>query len=1037
MAAIEPHQLPEGTIIGRRYEILEVLGQGGFGITYRGYDKTLDVPVAVKEYYPSGIASRYATQSLDVQTGGALNRKKFEEGKVKFLEEARILARYQDDQNVVTVRDFFEENRTAYIIMQYLQGESLKEYVKKNGTLSFDEAYEMLRPVMQSLERMHQEGLIHRDISPSNLIRIKSGLVKLIDFGTAREISSEGEKSLSVMIKPGFAPPEQYHSRAPQGPWTDVYAMCASIYKLITGRTPENSLDRLMGDRLLPPSACGAQITGAQEEVLRQGMALWETDRIRSMHELTDRFDRACRYTEGEAPVQPGRPEYDDERTVLGPVEPAAAQTPEDTTQEVTPGITPDEAVVTAPEEVPVPAAEEAHYIPSEEVTVYQEPPKQDSKPGTAGRETTLRVPRQEKRKKKWLPLAVAAAAVVAAAVFFLFFSGGTTGNKFAGGSVYEHSDGHLTVRYSGSTSDPTPITVDTLDKLDRNKHVTELSFYGCILNDDVIARLASMKRIEELEIDRCSGFSTLASLSGPAALKTLEVQFDESVSFDGGDMFAADLPGLTRFDLRGGQLTGDFSFLEHYPALESLLCHDVKTGGASNAFPALSNLTHVDIQRTGLAGTDLSALGKAGMLSVLYLGETGIESLGFLADSSELSELYAENNNLASTDGLQNKHKLRYLSLNGNRITDIGALSSCPELRYVYLSRNQLEDISVLAERTELYELSLSGNQITDISPLKNCPELSQLDISGNRITDLSSLGGCQKMRSLNISRNTVSSLDFTEHMLELKNLWASENQISDLSGLNNVTQLETVYLDHNRIGDISVLAKNGENLKIAVLDNNRISSLSPLGNCVKLYGLSVNENLLTNVNGLETCQELYYLSAYKNSITDISALSSCPALYAVDLGENDISDISAIGASKASKMALLLQNNTISDISPIFGMRDYPYLSLYNNEITNIKEMAAMTGIGSSSRLYLTWKEEITPEDLGEQTFRHLMLVDTPDDRKVNLEKKAGDVRRENGGSYMQIEFLTAEEADGQIEELRAEIRSAARIGDPEEEE
>ena len=1029
MAASELHQLPEGTVLGRRYEILEVLGQGGFGITYRGYDKTLNVPVAVKEYYPSGTASRYVTQSLDVQTGGAQNRKRFEEGKVKFLEEARILARYQDDQNVVTVRDFFEENQTAYIIMQYLQGESLREYIEKHGPLSFDEAYGMLRPVMESLERMHQEGLIHRDISPSNLIRIKSGLVKLIDFGTAREISSEGEKSLSVMLKPGFAPPEQYHSRAPQGPWTDVYAMCASIYKLITGRTPENSLDRLMGDRLLPPSACGAQITGAQEEVLRQGMALWDTDRIRSMQELTTRFDRACMSAEEEDPVQPAPPEYDDERTVLGPVGPAAAQTPADITQEVIPDLT--------PEEVPVSTAEEAHYTPPEEVTVYQEPPKQDGESGKPGRETTLRVPRQEKRKKKWLPLVIAAAAVVAVAAFLLLFPGRTSGNKFAGGSVYEHSDGHLTVRYSGSTSNPTPITVDMLDKIDKNKHATELSFYGCILNDDVIKRLASMQRIEELEIDRCSGFSTLAPLSGPASLKTLKVQFDESAVYDGAAMFAADLPGLTRFDLTGGQLTGDFSFLEHYPGLESLLCHDVKTDGASNVFPALPNLTHVDIQRTDLSGTDLSALGKAGKLSVLYLNETGIDSLGFLADSSELSELYAENNDLASTDGLQNKQKLRYVTLNGNRITDIEELSSCPELRNLYLGRNQLADISVLAGCTALYELSLSRNQLTDISPLKDCAELYHLDVSGNLIADLSSIGGCGKLRSLNISRNTVSSLDFTEHMLELKNLWASVNQIADLSGLKNVTQLEMVYLDHNQIEDISILAKNGENLKIAVLDNNRISNLSPLGDCVKLYALSANENLLTDVNGLENCQELYYLSAYKNSITDISALSSCPALYAVDLGENDISDVSAIGASRAAKMALLLQNNSISDISPICGMRDYPYLSLYNNEITNIKEMAAMTGISGSSRLYLSWKEEITPEDLGGQTFRVLALVDTPDDRKVNLEKKAGDVRKENGGSYMQMEFLTAEEADGRIEELRAEIRSAAHIGDLEEEE
>ena len=264
--------LPAGTLVADRYEILEVIGQGGFGITYKAYDSVLDVPVAIKEYYPSGIASRYHEQSLDVQVGGSENRRLFEEGKKKFLEEARILARFSEDPNVVGVRNFFEDNQTVYIVMQYLQGESLKEYIEKNGKISFDEAYRLLRPVMQSLGRIHAAGLIHRDISPSNLIRMRTGKVKLIDFGTAREYSTDGDKSLSIVLKPGYAPAEQYQTHGLQGPWTDVYALCASIYKLITEITPENSLNRMVNDEVRLPSECGAEISAADAGTGRTGI---------------------------------------------------------------------------------------------------------------------------------------------------------------------------------------------------------------------------------------------------------------------------------------------------------------------------------------------------------------------------------------------------------------------------------------------------------------------------------------------------------------------------------------------------------------------------------------------------------------------------------------------------------------------------------------------------------------------------------------------------------------------------------------------
>ena len=287
-----PHQLPVNTILHGRYLIGKVLGEGGFGITYVGLDLTLRDKVAIKEYYPSGVGARYATHSTTVETSTRNGAEQLEKGKQRFLEEAQVLARFRSVPSIVTICDFFYENNTGYIIMEYLDGQSLNQWMQEHGPeKDFDTLYQMLRPVMDGLAQVHQAGLIHRDISLSNLMLLKDGTVKLLDFGTARDVSPDGEKSLSVVLKPGFAPVEQYQSHGSQGPWTDVYALCASMYKLLTGDTPETSVDRVLKDNLLPPSQLGAVISRKQEQVLLAGMAVEPGKRLQSMEALCAALD--------------------------------------------------------------------------------------------------------------------------------------------------------------------------------------------------------------------------------------------------------------------------------------------------------------------------------------------------------------------------------------------------------------------------------------------------------------------------------------------------------------------------------------------------------------------------------------------------------------------------------------------------------------------------------------------------------------------------------------------------------------------------
>lgn len=311
----QPYQLPVLSILHGRYLVGRVLGAGGFGITYMGYDLSLEFNVAIKEYYPQTLAGRY--KGIAVTTTGD-TAAQFAQGRREFLDEAKRVHQFYGDENIVRVIDVFYENNTAYMVMEYIDGSTLSTYMRENGCFaSFDELYSKLRPVMLSLSRIHDAGIVHRDISPSNLMIDKQGKIRLIDFGTARNMNEEGERSVSVVLKHGFAPPEQYTKHGRQGAWTDVYAMCATIYKLLTGVTPESAPDRsFAGTELKAPSRYGVRITAAQEQVLKDGMALQIERRIPDMKELIRRFDSAApkKAERSKAEIKPEKPAANAER---------------------------------------------------------------------------------------------------------------------------------------------------------------------------------------------------------------------------------------------------------------------------------------------------------------------------------------------------------------------------------------------------------------------------------------------------------------------------------------------------------------------------------------------------------------------------------------------------------------------------------------------------------------------------------------------------------------------------------------------------
>lgn len=280
------YSLQRNTGLIGRYVIQKVLGQGGFGITYLGIDKLYGNKVAIKEYYPQKIAMRKA-QYEDVVTVTSIEEKNnYDKGKKRFLDEAQVMARFNKNEGIVKILDFFEANNTAYIVMEYLEGITLKQYLGKYGVIQFRNLIEMMLPLREALIEIHSQGLIHRDISPDNIMVQHNGKLKLMDFGAARDYTESGNKSLTVILKPGYAPPEQYQTHGVQGPWTDIYALCATIYKCLTGITPPDAIARVMDDKFKEPDQLDGKLSPDIKKILWKGMNIFPEERYQDIVEF-------------------------------------------------------------------------------------------------------------------------------------------------------------------------------------------------------------------------------------------------------------------------------------------------------------------------------------------------------------------------------------------------------------------------------------------------------------------------------------------------------------------------------------------------------------------------------------------------------------------------------------------------------------------------------------------------------------------------------------------------------------------------------
>lgn len=854
--------LPPRTVLDHRYVMGGTLGQGGFGITYRAYDLRMGNTVAVKEYFPSSLVGRDSTVSTTVTVNAIKGTRALDEyaiGLRHFLFEARRQARLASSTGVVSVTDFFEANNTAYYIMEYVDGSTLVKYMKR--PLSLEQTLDLLEPISDSLVSIHEAGLIHRDISPDNIMCAKNDQRKLLDFGASHSFTEEESTTGNATLKHGFAPPEQYGSSNLQGPWTDVYAFAATIYWCLTGKIPPDSMDRSIGgDKLKPPSALGADVTPEAEAVLLRGMALPVTARYQDIPTFWTKLKKAATgRSQLNIPVRPS-PAFSDpdgktmvvtsmeppERTKvpappmerpggsdrkLAAVEepehtvlPAEKQPPEPShtvsapSQQTEPDLPPSSGETPPPSagEIPAPDGEpEEPQISEPDITLYR-PRDTGDTPEDDLQEPEISVITRPDRRLLALIIGVIAVlgiVLVCATALPQLVSPGDS-------SII--SNGAVTIAGTAYSLDTTELylTGDSsyASRYSPNGDVQEVS-YLTKSDWEAICQLTNLKK---LSLVSCG----LSSLEGISALTELEV-----LDISGNDL--GSLSALTELD----------NLAELYAAGNEVSDLSPLSG--------LTGLVTLDLSDNNIS--DPAPLQRLSGLTVLSLGGNQITDCSSLSALTGLTTLDLSDNRLESLSGLYGLSGLQALFVDGNPLTNSQLSSFASHLPACTLDVEVLDipdtvTIGGKSYSTSLTKLDLSSASLGDgdIDDLKYMVNLTELDLSGNAISDFSALSRLYSLTSLTMSYNKAEDISCLSGLLHLKTLYLSSNNISDLSPIAGLTELETLAIGNNPFTSLEPVSGLTD-LTLLVMCDCQIDSLEPLYTLTNLIELRISDNTYT----------------------------------------------------------------------------------------------------------------------------------------------------------------------------------------------
>ena len=883
-AEIPSHHLAPGTILNNKFMVGAALGEGGFGITYIGRDTKLDMKVAIKEYYPNGYVNRSNTISPVVNSSTSGERKDFfDAGRDRFLREAQILAKFSGSTGIVDVRDFFEENNTAYIVMEYLDGQTLKEYLKNKGTLTPEQTIRLLMPVMESLKKVHTQGLIHRDISPDNIMLV-DGHVKLLDFGAARNVSATANKSLSVMLKPGYAPEEQYRSKGDQGPWTDVYALCATMYKCITGITPDDSTQRVFSDELKNPSALGISIDPVIEKAILKGLSVMQKDRYQNIDELLNGFKGI------------NTSDNDDSKTIYGGAQPVEDDKPTEYRAPESEGKTiAGNRDVTAPEPKREPVKEPKKIEKKDPVKIEKKETPISNTPANGSSTDANTKPKKDKKKKKRLGIILMSAVLGIVAIIAISTIFGALNSTTIGGEKVNKSDTRVQLY-------DVTVTVDDMKSIIAMGKLEQLSIHNCVIDNSTIKYLSDISApLTSLYIHECTGFDDYSSIS--------DLKYLQYLSITGCNLTNEQLKGI------------NFENKEYLHDIDVSENPDLSDLSPLGSLKVLSDLT---VDKTAVR--DFSALKDCEVLRVVSAQNCGITDISTLSNKA-IGYLYLNNNEIADISSFVNFEGLSTLEIVNNKITDISSLADHKVLSTLHLDGNQITDISALGSTPYLSWLQISDNQITSLQPLTNASRLGYLYANRNKLTNLDGLENALNLKILQATENQIENINGITNCTILEQFNINSNKVSDISLLGkSAATLERVFFNGNNVSDISCLA-NTSKLEYLSFDYNKVTNLDSLKNSTELLAISAEYNEIESMAGLANSTKLKYIYLPHNKINDMTPVSKL-----APRAENDFAVID-------------LSSNNIPELK-LTSDKKYTYLAVYNNPIKSFSSVANVDG-------------------------------------------------------------------------------------------
>lgn len=1005
----EKHHLPPRTILKGQYLVGCALGEGGFGITYIGWDLFLHMPVAIKEYFPSGVVIRDQGQHT-VNVFAGKDEQSFLLGRDRFFREAQKVARFDNNPGVVSVKNCFLENGTAYIIMEYISGINLGTYAaQRGGKLGFQETLQLLKTPIQTLEELHRYSTYHRDISPENLMLSKTGTVKLIDFGSAMESDSE-KKTRVLMVRSGYSPVEMYSSTGKDGPYSDVYSMAATIYKLITGVTPPAATERLNADSLVRPTMLGVkEISQEQEAALMKGMAVQLNDRYQTMAEF---FHDLYGYGINDAPLSKPQPKHRALLVLLAlacvallvgagillgrqggfppaPIEQETAEPTEAITAE--PTAEPTEAPTAEPTETPAAVADAARDMPvlGAELRAFLRQNGYDAPDGQP-------IPAEALAK-------VGAVRMLGSRLYFqLLNEDGYLDWNDELGRMWrkdgEELDEERRNQPTGNTLDLTELSgcvnlqylnlrdvwVSSVQALENLPRVGTLILDNCGVTDDILPVLGSLASLDSLKLDN-NALTTLEGLQALTDLQELSVACNQITSLAPiadlpiGNLNLSGMPIASLNELSGGKLVSTIFWFDCSP-----------TAGEYSVLAEMKNLVGFTCAGSVLEERlpqDFSALANMRNLDYLYIANCQVKNLDFASDKPNLKTLELWDCGITSDmlSGIHDLPALEMLNLSYNRITYVDnlALDTMPSLKTLYLNNNYIHDFRPLIKSgVRRKHIGNQGDPAELLSGDLAAALRESLNVKERRVVTQEQL---DRIYALTVVNGEVTfhayngEIDPDADMLEwlvsiqrdagdywifgLEQLgWGgfsdgdfqsmSEDEF-DLSQLKVFRNLRYFHLTNRKAINANELA--GLPLQRLVMVNCGLTDadLVAIGQIGSISDLNLARNQITSLHGLEDLG-FGYLGLAFNDVSDLSALNDeMNDMWGLDLSYNSgITSLETLPANLKESLKVLWIAGLELDLTPLSELKSLEMLrlgdGLNGNRINlNLKQLTGATGL------------------------------------------------------------------------------------------